>query len=61
MFRVPTDPTNPTFDSTFKVSFWQWFTSGKPERHEWMRRRNAGAKLANANQKSRRKARHGTW
>ncbi|MEU1761686.1 hypothetical protein [Micromonospora sp. NPDC005652] len=53
MFRVPTDPATPTFDHTFKVSFWQWLTSKKPERVEWMRRRNAAAKVAMHNQNAR--------
>jgi len=62
MFRVPTDPDRPTFDQTTKVSFWQWFTSSKPDRKEWQRRRNAGAKLAAANQKARRREqRRTTW
>lgn len=39
--RVPADPTNPSFDATFKVGFWQWFTSSKVERIEWARRRQA--------------------
>jgi hypothetical protein len=61
MFRVPADPANPTFDETTKVSFWQWFTSSKADRKEWQRRRNAGAKLADANRKAQRKERRTTW
>jgi hypothetical protein len=39
--RVPTDPTNPTYDQTFTVGFWRWLTSSAAERKEWARRRNA--------------------
>lgn len=39
--RVPSDPNNPTYDSTFNVGFWRWLTSSKDERKEWARRRNA--------------------
>ena len=57
MFRVPADAHAPTFDRTFKVGFWQWLTSKGPERKEWMRRRNAAAKVAYRNQENRRKGR----
>lgn len=50
MFRVPNSAEAPTFDSTFKVGFVQWLTSKGPERREWMRRRNAAAQVARANQ-----------
>lgn len=39
--RVPSDPDNPTYDHTFHVGFWRWFTSKGHERKEWARRRNA--------------------
>lgn len=55
MFRVPTSADNPTFDDTFKVSFWKWLGSKKHDRGEWMRRRNAGAKFAERNQIQRQK------
>jgi len=57
MFRVPVSADAPTFDETFKVSFWQWLTSKAPERKEWMRRRNAAAKVAMRNQEARRRER----
>ena len=57
MFRVPSDPNQPTFDHTFKVSFVRWLTSKGPERKEWMRRRNAAAKVAYRNQEDRRRGR----
>lgn len=50
MFRVPESADRPTFDHTFKVSFLRWLTSKAPERREWMRRRNAAAKVAMRNQ-----------
>jgi hypothetical protein len=50
MFRVPVSGEEPTFDDTFKVSFWKWLTSKSGERREWAARRNAAAKLAGANQ-----------
>ena len=56
MFRVPSDPHNPSFDATFKVGFWRWLLSNKHDRVEWMRRRNAAAKLAQRNQAERAKA-----
>jgi hypothetical protein len=52
MFRVPVSQTLPTFDETFKVSFWQWLTSGKAERVDWMRRRNVAVKVAANNQQA---------
>lgn len=57
MFRVPRDPNSPTFDDTFKVSFWRWLTSSAADRKEWMRRRNAAAKVAMRNQEARRRER----
>lgn len=39
--RVPSDPDNPSYDHTFRVGFWRWFTSKSHERKEWTRRRNA--------------------
>jgi hypothetical protein len=39
--RVPSDPDNPTYDNTFTVGFWRWFTSSAAERKEWARRRRA--------------------
>jgi hypothetical protein len=39
--RVPADPDNPTYDHTFQVGFWRWFTSSKAERVEWARRKRA--------------------
>lgn len=53
MFRVPVDPNAPTFDEVFKVGFWRWLTSGKVERNEWFRRRQAAVKTASANQRVR--------
>lgn len=53
MFRVPVDPTRPTFDDTFKVTFWQWLRSAKLERIMWRDRRNAAAQLAKLNQDQR--------
>jgi len=53
MFRVPMDPERPTFDQTFKVGFVQWLTSKADERREWMRRRNAAARLAQKHQDER--------
>lgn len=53
MFRVPSDPVRPTFDQTEKVGFFRWLTSGKDERREWMRRRNAAAEVARVNQNRR--------
>jgi hypothetical protein len=53
MFRVPTNPDNPTFDNTFKVGFVRWLTSSKTDRGEWARRRNAAAKTAETNQNAR--------
>ncbi|MFC7534591.1 hypothetical protein [Actinoplanes sp. GCM10030250] len=51
MFRVPADPASPTFDETFRVGFGRWLASSASDRHEWMRRRNAAAKLAGRNQR----------
>lgn len=51
--RVPTDPTSPTFDSTYKVGFMKWLTSSKAERQEWARRRNTAAQAARTNQNKR--------
>lgn len=53
VFRVPTDPNNPTYDSTYKVSFWEWLTSTKRERQLWRIRRDAAARLAARNQQRR--------
>ena len=39
--RVPTDPDNPSYDSTFHVGFKRWLFSSAAERKEWARRRNA--------------------
>jgi hypothetical protein len=50
MFRVPVSGEEPTFDDTFKISFWRWLTSKSAERREWFNRRRAGSKLAAANQ-----------
>ena len=50
MFRVPADPSAPTFDHVFKVGFFRWLTSKKDERNEWLRRRNVAAQTARANQ-----------
>ncbi len=55
MFRVPSDPVNPTFDHTFKVGFWRWMgtsfsKAGADERKEWMRRRDVAARVAQQNQ-----------
>lgn len=41
MFKVPTDADNPSYDSTFTVSFRQWLTSSAADRKEWQRRKNA--------------------
>lgn len=57
MFRVPESAETPTFDHTFKVSFRRWLTSKAAERKEWMRRRNAAAKVAMRNQEARRRER----
>lgn len=53
--RVPADPDNPTFDTTFKVGFMRWLTSSAAERKEWARRRNAAAQTARHNQNARAK------
>jgi len=53
MFRVPSDPHNPTYDATFKVGFMRWLTSSGAERREWARRRNTAAQLARINQNER--------
>jgi hypothetical protein len=53
MFRVPSNPDNPTFDDTFKVGRMQWLKSSKSERDEWKRRRNLAAKLAQEGQAAR--------
>lgn len=53
MFRVPLNPDYPTFDQTEKIGFVRWLTSGKAERVEWARRRNAAAQLARTNQVAR--------
>jgi hypothetical protein len=52
MFRVPTDPTHPSFDQTFKVGFFRWLRSSKVDRLEWRRRRNAAAELAGEHQRA---------
>lgn len=52
MFRVPSDPNQPTFDHTFKVGFVRWLSSKPAERKEWMRRRNAAARVAQVNQQA---------
>jgi hypothetical protein len=62
VFRVPVDPNAPTFDSTFKVGFWRWLgtsfsKAGAAERHEWRRRRDLAAKVAERNQRARLDAR----
>lgn len=57
MFRVPVSAEAPTFDDTFKVSFWRWLTSHAGQRKEWMQRRTAAARVAGANQEARRRAR----
>jgi hypothetical protein len=41
MFKVPSDPDNPTYDHTFTVGFMQWLTSSAADRAEWKRRKNA--------------------
>ena len=56
MFRVPADPTNPSFDHTFKVGFFGLLRSSKADRAEWARRRNAAAKLAEQHQNARAEA-----
>lgn len=61
MFRVPIDQSTPTFDSTFKVSFWRWLTSKAVDRKEWMRRRNEAARLAGRNAVARAKERDARW
>jgi hypothetical protein len=61
MFRVPIDSAESTFDDTFKVSFWRWLTSRKPERVEWMRRRNAAAEKAREGQNARGRAAIDAW
>ncbi|WP_328382955.1 hypothetical protein OHQ88_10620 [Micromonospora zamorensis] len=53
MFRVPSNPGNPTFDHTFTVSLRRWFTSNKADRIEWARRRNTAAQTAATNQAAR--------
>ena len=53
MFRVPVSAEVPTFDETFKVGFGRWLTSKAAERKEWMRRRNAAAKVAQQGQSQR--------
>jgi hypothetical protein len=53
MFRVPTNPTAPTFDDTFKVGFLHWLTSKAPQRQEWRRRRDAAAGAARVGQDAR--------
>lgn len=45
MFRVPTDPENPTYDQTFKLSFRQWLFCKADERREWVRRRKIADKI----------------
>lgn len=57
MFRVPKDADNPTFDDTFKVSLWRHLTSTGAERKEWVRRRNAAARLPGENKRRRAAAR----
>jgi hypothetical protein len=39
--RVPANPDHPTYDHTFRVGFWQWFTSSTAQRKEWARRKRA--------------------
>lgn len=37
--RVPSDPVNPTFDDTFRVPVWRWFSYEKEKRQHWGVRR----------------------
>lgn len=53
MFRVPINPTTPTFNDTFKVGFFRWLTSKAPQRQEWRRRRDAAVAAARINQGAR--------
>jgi hypothetical protein len=53
MFRVPVDAESPTFDDVFKVSFWRWLTSRAADRHEWRRRRDTAAQVAQRNRNQR--------
>jgi hypothetical protein len=53
MFRVPSDPREPSFDVTQKVGFFRWLTSTKTDRIEWRRRRDAAAGLAAIHQSMR--------
>ncbi len=53
MFRVPRSADHPTFDDAEKIGFGRWLTSSAVDRREWMRRRNAAAQLAAANQRAR--------
>ena len=41
MFKVPTDPNNPSYKQATKVTFWQWLTSSKQQRQDWRTRRDA--------------------
>lgn len=53
MLRVPSNPSAPSFDDTFKVGFWQWLGSKKHDRVEWARRRNVAAQTARQSQNTR--------
>jgi hypothetical protein len=61
MFRVPTDPTRPSFDHTTKVGFFRWLRSSKADRVEWQRRRDAAAELARQGQNARAQQRSAAW
>lgn len=53
MFRVPMYRDEPTFDRSFKVTFWQWLRSSASQRDDWRQRRDAAARLAAYNQRLR--------
>lgn len=46
MFKVPSDPANPTYTDAYTVTFWQWLTSTKRDRNEWRRRRDAATRTS---------------
>jgi|GEM_PF-2599579 len=53
MFRVPSDPDNPSLDDTFKVGFGQWLKSSAAERKEWTRRKTAALRTKSAEDRAR--------
>ncbi len=58
MFKVPSDPDNPSYDDTFTVSFWRWLTSSKADRGEWRRRKNAAIHTSSSVRFTRNQAEH---